>query len=144
MFLLTRHFAEGALLAVGQEYRVIAETAVAARWPYQRAGNARFEFFALPLGPGEAQRRDKMRAAALGRGRPARLQLLFDRFHGAGKVAIRTGPARGVNSRRTVERLDGQSGIIGERRQPRRPRRSERLDAGVVPKRRSLFAPLGP
>src|SRR5579872_3807067 len=82
VFLFARHFTEGPLLAVGKEYRIIAETAIAARRPDQRAGDARFKWLDVPVGPCKTQRGDKMRATAFRRGRAASLQLLFDLFHG--------------------------------------------------------------
>ena len=109
MFFFARHFAKGSLLAVGQKHRIITKAEGAARWRYQRAGNARLEWLGVAIRPGQAQSRDKMRPAAFWRGRAAVAQLLFDRCHGAVKVAIRAGPARRVNPGRAVERLDNQS-----------------------------------
>src|SRR5947199_658082 len=100
VFFLARHFAEGSLLAVRLEQGVVAETPIAARRPYQRAGDARLELLDLAIRPGQAQRRNKLRAAMFRRRYAPRPQLLLDYFHGATEVPIGPRPARRVNSGR--------------------------------------------
>src|SRR5262249_42569808 len=134
---------EGSLLAVRQKHRIVTEAAIPARRPYQRAANARFEVLGVAVWPCEAQRRDKMRPAAFWRGCAAQPQLLLDRFHGAVKIAIRTGPARRLNAGRAIERIDNKPRIIGERRKPRSRSGGRSFDARILAERHSIFARLG-
>ena len=57
------HLAEGPVVSVGQERRIIAETGGAARRPDQSSIGARLDLFEMAVGPGDAQRRDEMRLA---------------------------------------------------------------------------------
>src|ERR1700692_1732172 len=81
MLLLARHFTERAVMPIGQEHRVVAEALVATRRPDQSAVHAGFEILDVTVRPGDAQGRDEMRPAALGRCRAEDAQLLFDGFH---------------------------------------------------------------
>src|SRR5258708_32423279 len=59
------------------------------------------------------------------------LQQAFDPRHRDGEILVRAGPARGEDSGRAVERIDGQSGIVGERRKLCGLGRRYRLDLRV-------------
>ena len=63
MFFLRAHLTERAVEAVGQEERIIAEAFVAARRPDDGAVDAAFEVLDMTIGPGKAQRGNKMCAA---------------------------------------------------------------------------------
>ena len=131
------HFAESAVVAVGQKHRIVAKTLIAARRPNQNAVDAGLEFLGMAVRPGDAERRDEMRLAAL-RGRGAAVaQFFFDRLHGAAKIPLGSGPARGVNSGLAAERVDDQAGIVGKGGKPAQPCRRLRLDSCVVAKRHS-------
>ena len=63
VLLVARHLAEGAVVAVGQEHRVVAEAGVAARRPDQRAVDVRLELLDMAVRPGDAERGDELRLA---------------------------------------------------------------------------------
>src|ERR1700722_3578151 len=88
----------------------------------------------MAVGPRHAQRRDEMRLAPFRRFRAAFVELDLDGLHGAAEILFRPGPARRIDSRRAVERIDHQAGIVGEGGQAGRSRRGLRLDARVVAK----------
>jgi hypothetical protein len=116
-FSIAGHLAEGRVVSVGQEHRIVAEAGGAARRPDQRAVDARLEFLEMAVGPGDAQRRDEMRARCSGVARrvpAAGVRSASSR----GEILVLAGPARRIDAGRAVERVDHQSGIVGERRQP--------------------------
>jgi methylmalonyl-CoA mutase N-terminal domain/subunit len=80
------HLAEGAVMTIGQEHRIVAEAGGAARRPHQRAVDARFDLFEMIVGPGDAKRGNEMSRALLRRGRAALLQQAFDLRHRSGKI----------------------------------------------------------
>ena len=86
VLLVARHLAEGARVTVGQEHRIVAEAGGAARRPHQRAVDARLDLFEMAVGPGDAQRRDEMRLALVGRGRAALLQQPLDPRHRGSEI----------------------------------------------------------
>ena len=55
-----------------------------------------------------------MRAALCGRLGAALDQQRLDLFHGAAEILVRPGPARGMDAGRAAERVDHESGIVGE------------------------------
>jgi len=59
-------------------------------------------------------------------------QLLLDARHRGPKILGFARPARGMDARRVAERLDAESGVVGERGSPRSPRRRLGLQRGVV------------
>src|SRR5688572_10669289 len=65
VLLLARHLAEGAGLAVRQEQWIVAEAEQAARRPDHGAVDGRLELLDVAVGPGDAQCRHEMPAAAL-------------------------------------------------------------------------------
>src|SRR5271170_3500029 len=89
VFLVARHLAEGARVAVGQEYRIVAESLSAARRPDQRAVDLGLEVLDMAVGPGHAQRRDEMRLALFRRRRAAFVKFYLDRLHGAAEILFR-------------------------------------------------------
>ncbi len=60
MFVGLVHFAEGFVIAVGQEHGIVTEALVAARRPDQRAEHLAFEHFGLAVGPGKAEGADEV------------------------------------------------------------------------------------
>src|SRR4030081_3175155 len=98
VLLVARHLAEGEREPVGQEHRVIAEALVAARRIDQRAVDRGLEFLDMAVRPGDAQRRDEMRLAALRRGGAALAQQRVDPRHGAGEILGGAGPARRMDA----------------------------------------------
>ena len=77
----------------------------------------RLEFLDMAVRPGDAERRDEMRAALVGRGRAALAELVFDALHGVCEILVRTGPARRIDAGLAVERVDREAGIVREGRQ---------------------------
>src|SRR3954471_16008735 len=67
VLLLRWHLAEGAVVAVRLEQRVVAETECAARRPDDGSVDRCLEFLDMAVRPGDAQRRDKTAAPLLGR-----------------------------------------------------------------------------
>ena len=67
VLVLARHLAEGLGLTIGQEQRVVAEAEIAAWRPHHGAVDRRLELLGMAVGPGDAQRRNEMPEAALGR-----------------------------------------------------------------------------
>ena len=134
MLLLVRHLAKGAGVTVRQKHRVVAKTFGAAGRPHQRAVNNGLEFLDVTVRPGDAERTYEMRPAFVLRPCPAFAQLVLHHLHGAAKVPVGAGPARGMNTGRAAERVDGQPGIIGERRQARAQRSGACLEARVFKK----------
>src|SRR5262245_11711394 len=103
VLLLRGHLAEGAVVAVGQEHRVVAEAGGSPRRPDERAVDAGLELLDVAVRPGDAERRDEMRAALRGHRRAACPQLVLDLLHGASEVARLAGPARRVDAGRTAQ-----------------------------------------
>src|SRR5438105_2103375 len=111
--------------------------AAGARRPHQCAVDGGFEFLDMAVRPSHAQRAYETRAAFVWRPGVALAQLLLYRAHGALKVSVRSGPARGLNAWRAAERIDRQTGIIGQRGQSRSCGGGARLDARVLEKTRA-------
>src|SRR5271169_580646 len=80
-----------------------------------------------------------MRCALARRHCAARFELLFNCRHRGSEILVGAGPARRKDSRRAVEGIDHNAGIISKSRQFRCHRGGLRLDAGVVAKCRSSF-----
>src|SRR5882762_7087246 len=76
-----------------------------------------------------------MRSALRRSRRAALLQQAFDARHRDGKILVRAGPARGENPGCAIDRVDYQSGIVGERRELRGLGRGGRLDLRIGAKR---------
>src|SRR5580698_6222604 len=96
VFFLARHLAERAIVPVRQEHRIVAETLVAARRPDQRAVDARFKVFKMPVGPGHAERGYKAAATLLGRGLAEFPQFVIDRLHREVEVFLWSRPTRRI------------------------------------------------
>ena len=143
MFLLARHFAKCALKPVRKEHRIIAKPALATRRPDQRPVDLGVELFQVAVRPGDAQRRDKMRAPLRRGDGTAFTQFRIDHLHRVPEVLVRAGPARRVDAGITVKRIDRETGIVGESRMPGRTRGGHRFDARVVGKRRPGLRGLG-
>src|SRR6185436_10280492 len=77
------HFAEGDVVAVGDEHRVVAKAFRTARRPHQMAENLALKYFGVIVRPGKGERADKMRAigrAGLG------CHLLVEQAHRGAKI----------------------------------------------------------
>src|SRR5690606_21048046 len=131
MLLLGAHLAEATLISVRQEHRIVAEAIVAARRPYQPALDLAAIFLRAAIGKGEAEDGDEARLAPLRRNRAGLLQSVLDEAHGGSKILAGARPARRIDARIAIERIDGEAGIVGERRQAGGERRGERLDARI-------------
>ena len=93
----------------------------------------------MAVGPGHAQRRDEMRLALFRRRGAAFVKFDLDRLHGAAEILFRPGPARRMDSRRAVERIDHEAGIVGKSGQAGRKRCGLRLDARIVAKAHAVL-----
>jgi hypothetical protein len=87
------HLAKGLLASIGQEHRIIAEAAFAARRPDQRPMHLAFEILDMAVGPGDLEHADEMGAAPLWRRGACGLQLFLDIAHGEREVFGRSRPA---------------------------------------------------
>jgi len=101
------------------------------------------EFLHMAIGPGDAQHGDKVRRALLRRERVALAQHAFDLFHRQMEILARTRPARRIDARCPVERIDHEPGIIRQCRHPGHLRCGFRLDAGIRREGRAGFLRLG-
>src|SRR5262245_42976598 len=91
VFLERIHLAEGLVVAVGAEDRIVAEPARTARRPDQRAVDASFEQVLAAVGPGQAQHADEMRATVR-----VVAELAVDARHGDAEIAAGAGPPRRI------------------------------------------------
>src|SRR5262245_53346781 len=139
MLLRVRHFAESASMAVRQKHGLVAKTLIAPRGPHEDAVHRSLEPFHVSVGPSQTQRAEELSLALARRVRAALVQSVFHRLHGAPEVLFGTRPARRVYAWLAAERVDGQSGIIRERRQTQGRCRSACLDAGVRLERRAAL-----
>src|SRR4029077_19940508 len=135
MLLYVRHLAEGKRVSIGQKHRIVAEAVLAAWGPDQDAVHGSVEVLHVAIGPGDAERAHELRLALAGRMRAALAQPLFHRLHGSLKVLVPTRPARRVDPRLPPERVDGESGIVGECRRAVGRCRGARLSAGGLVER---------
>ena len=55
MFLLARHFTEGARMSVREKYGIVAEALIAAGRPHHGSVYARLELLHVTVGPGNTQ-----------------------------------------------------------------------------------------
>src|SRR5215211_1021011 len=110
VLLLRAHLAERAIMAVGQEHRIIAEALRAARRPHQGPVDTALEVLHMSVGPGDAQYRYEMRTARGGIKCAAGAQLGLDLFHRAREIPVRSRPSGRMNARRTVEGFDHEPG----------------------------------
>src|SRR5215217_6254485 len=86
MFLVGGHFAEGAVVPVRQEHRVVTKALRAARRPNQRTVNPRFKFFNMAVRPSEAERRNEMGPPPVGGNCTALEQQSLNFLHRGGKI----------------------------------------------------------
>src|SRR5512146_188876 len=102
--------AEGLLHAVGDEDGIVAETAIAAWREFEMAFHVAFEDFGAAARFGQRQRADEPRGivvSVLGG------ELVAHALHRDLEIAMLAGPARGIDSRRAIERRHGEAGIVG-------------------------------
>src|SRR5581483_4424406 len=122
---------------------VVAESGGAPRRPNQRAIDPRLDFLEMPVGPGHAKRGDEMRSSLRGLRRAALGEQPFDPAHRGVEILVRPGPARRLDPRRSLKRVDHQTRIVGKRGQFRRIGRRRRLDPGIRCKTVAGFFRLG-
>src|SRR3954453_21772412 len=89
---LGRHLAEGAVVAVRLEQRVVTEAERAARRPDDGSVDRGLELLDMTVRPGDAQRRDEMAAALLRRLGAALDQQALNLVHGEPEILVRPGP----------------------------------------------------
>ena len=111
VLLLRAHLAEGAVVAVGQEHRVVAEAFVAARRPDQRAVDAAGESLVLAVGHGEGQHARRNARGAAPACRAERLQRVLDLAHGDGEILASARPSapNRCRARRRAHRPPGRN-----------------------------------
>ncbi len=114
--------------AVGDEHRVVAETPLPARRPDGHAVDAALEHLRVAVRPGEAEHRDEMRAPV-----GIAADQLVHPAHRMREILFRSGPARRMDARaRRPSDRDAEAEIVGQRRQPGRPRRRQRLEPRIA------------
>ena len=134
------HLAEGARMSVRQEHRIVAEIRPcrAAATPACRRRAPR-----LPRDDRPARRRTARRrnapCAVEGCVAPRSCSRRSIRVIAAVKSLVGPAQRAEINSGRAVERVDRQSGIVGECRKLRRLRRGDRLDPGIGAEGRRRF-----
>src|SRR5690606_27117840 len=140
VFRLRLHLAEGEFMAIGNEDRIIAEAVFATRRPGQFTIDTAFEIFDVSIRPGEGEAADEIGAGvAQTRLDHAAPQLLESEI----KIPCRAGPARGMDARRPVERVDAKAGIIGKGRKARCLRRRKCLQLRIGAERVARLFRLG-
>src|SRR5690242_10615144 len=87
------HFTKGLAPALGQEHRIIAEAALAARRPDESAMHLAAEILDMAVRPGDREHAHEMRLACIGRCCAPSFELLLDIAHGKGEVLGWSGPA---------------------------------------------------
>src|SRR5438128_1408477 len=92
------HLAEGEAIALRYEDGIVAEAALAARREGERAIDAAFIGFALPVRSCQGENANEI-GAAVG----IAFELAFDARHGGGKIFSRPGPARRMDARRALQ-----------------------------------------
>src|SRR3954470_5204302 len=81
------HLAEGSVMAVRHEHRIIAESLVAAGRPYQPALGLAAEELGAPIGVRKAEHGDEAAAAFGRRARPGLPQQVLGALHGKPEIA---------------------------------------------------------
>src|ERR1700722_17035911 len=117
-------------MAVREKDWIVAKSGRPPRREDQDPVHPALESLICAIWPGERQDADESRPPR--RRRPARLELALDAAHRGVKVLRGTRPARRVNARRPVKRLDAKPRIVGERNEPRSLRGGARLQDGIV------------
>src|SRR5690242_2034963 len=128
---LGAHLAKGAVQAVRQKHGIVAETLVAAWRPYRDTIDTAFEILDVTVRPGEAQRGDKMRAPPRRLLGAEREHQIVDAGHRAGKIFVRSRPARRMDAGFAVKRIDAEARIVRKGDAPGRFRRGLGLDPRV-------------
>ena len=121
------------MVAAGRhEHRVVAEAALAARRPDQRAVDLALEASRTwPSGQAQRQRADELGARRSGVWPPRAAARARPAPCASAKSLSGPGPARRVDAGRAVQRRRREAGIVGQRRQRRRRRRRPRLELGI-------------
>src|SRR5687768_10935645 len=125
------HFSEGFRMAVGNEDRIIAETAIAARRPNDGAEHLSFEHLHRAV-----RRRKRKRAGEIGAAiaRPCPPQLLLHAPHGKAEIFGIAAPTGRMDPRLPAKRGDLESRIVGKSGKSSCHAGSERLDRRVFGK----------
>src|SRR5436190_983858 len=139
VLLLPCHLAKCTRVSIRQEHGIVAETLLASRGPYQRAGDAGVEFLHMPVGPCEAECRHEMRSARRRRMCSSFAHFLFDQLHGAREVPVLAGPASGKDAGGSTERVNCKTGIVGKGSHAGGDRCADCLMAGISAKGRSAL-----
>src|ERR1700741_1838896 len=125
VFLSGVQFAECQCPAYRDEHRVIAEAAVAPRRPSQSAWHLSAEELDMAVGPSEGENGNERSAAVAVAEFPVNPSLR------RWKTLARPGPPSRINPRGAAKRGNDETGIIGQRRQPRRFHCGPRLQRRV-------------
>ena len=133
---------EGLVHAVGDEDGIIAEAVIAARRKGEMPMHFAFESFASrPDGMRQRQARRRIWPRQIvGALFP---QFVFDARHGDAEILGRSRPARRIDARRAVQRIDPKPGIIGQRGMTAGVGGGARLHLGIGGKGRAGFFRLG-
>jgi hypothetical protein len=99
----TRHLAEGLVQAIRQKNRIVSETLVTARRPYELSCYIGRKLFQMSIWPSDTQCRYEMGSALSRHDSIERSQFRLDEFHGSFEISMGTGPARRVDARLATE-----------------------------------------
>ncbi len=121
------HLAEGDVVAVGHEDRVVAEAVLPARRPDEPAVDLAAEQVGAAVGEGEGEDRDEVRLRCSGRRDAERLELLLDAAHGRWRNPCPGRPS--APSRRRARRQAPRPRAPNRRRARAGRRRSRRRRA---------------
>ena len=138
MLALGIHLAEGLAASLGQEYRIVAEPAIAPGRPDEATLDLPLEGFDMPIWPSQREDGNEMRLA-VGIGS----ELALDPLHGHGEIPFWAGPTRRIDSRGAAESIDHKARIIGEGGQIRSLRRGQGLQLGIGLKGLARFTGFG-
>ncbi|MCY1368892.1 hypothetical protein D9M69_558990 [compost metagenome] len=142
MLFVGSHFTKGLFIAIGLKHRIITEADIATRRPDQHAFHFTAIILCFTIRPCKANHRNKARLALIRGGRSFGLQKIFDLLHRHVEITRAVfgfSPVSSVNTRIAIKRVNHHAGIVRQRRQTSRFRRSERLDISILLESRAGF-----
>lgn len=127
------------MLAIRLEERIVSETLSAAGWPYDRSWTFASEFFCGTIGLCQTKNSHKASLSLRGMSGTLGLELFMNILHCFAEILGRPCPTCRVDARVSIQCVDSQAGVIGERHESCSFGRGERFDACILLKRCSVF-----